>query len=238
MVGGRCVASVLGVLAVSSVSVLGGAAMAADMKPLLKAPPSYAYGTYNWTGWYAGASIGAAHGIWTVDFFRNNNHGHAEEGADGVAFAGYGGYNYQFMGNWVVGAEADLGFTTAKQRNNIFDNDTSLAKYGLTGSVRARFGYAIDRLLFYSTIGLGFVDVSNEIQKGRNAGEQVVWDNQFRTGLAVGGGIEYAFTNRWVGRVEYLFTDLGHVTLFNADGNRAEFKNELHLFRVGASYRF
>jgi outer membrane immunogenic protein len=77
--------------------------------------------------------------------------------------------------------------------------------------------------------------LSNEIQKGRNAGEQVVWDGQLRTGLAVGGGIEYAFTNRWIGRVEYLFTDLGDVTLFNADGNRAVFKNELHLLRVGAS---
>jgi outer membrane immunogenic protein len=71
-----------------------------------------------------------------------------------------------------------------------------------------------------------FGGLSNEIQKGRNAGEQVVWDDQLRTGLAVGGGIEY------------LFTDLGDVTLFNADGNRAVFKNELHLLRVGASYRF
>ena len=39
MVGGRCVASFLGVVAVSGVSVFGGAAVAADMKPLVKAPP-------------------------------------------------------------------------------------------------------------------------------------------------------------------------------------------------------
>jgi len=38
--------------------------------------------------------------------------------------------------------------------------------------------------------------------------------------------LAYAFTNCIVGRV----------TLFKQ--KRAEFKNELHLFRVGASYRF
>jgi len=38
--------------------------------------------------------------------------------------------------------------------------------------------------------------------------------------------LAYAFTIRIVGRG----------TLFNQ--KRAEFKNELHLFRVGASYRF
>jgi hypothetical protein len=32
---------------------------------------------------------------------------------------------------------------------------------------------------------------------------------------------------------EYLFSNLENVTMFNADGNRAEFKNELHLLRVG-----
>src|SRR5215470_5579592 len=115
MVGGRCVAPFLWGLAFSGVSVLGGAAAAADMSPLVKAPPSYARGAYNWTGWYAGASIGGAHGMWTVDFFRNNNHGHAEEGADGVAAGGWVGYNYQFRYNFVVGVEGDIGFTSAKQ---------------------------------------------------------------------------------------------------------------------------
>ena len=59
------------------------------------------------------ATRSGAHGLWTVDFFRNNNHGHAEEGADGVALGAFGGYNYQFYNNLVIGAEDDVGFTTA-----------------------------------------------------------------------------------------------------------------------------
>lgn len=193
---------------------------------------------YNWTGLYFGGYVGGAHGLWTVDFYRNNNHGHAEEGADGFAGGGWVGYNYHLPSNIVVGLEADLGATTAEQRNNIFDNDTSLASYGLIGSVRARAGYAIDRMLFYATAGIAFANITNEIQKGRNAGEQVVWDDQMTTGYTLGAGLEYAFTDRWVGRAEYLYADYGMVSLVNRDGNRADFNNELHLLRAGLSYRF
>ncbi|MFO1184487.1 MAG: outer membrane beta-barrel protein [Bauldia sp.] len=220
----------------SGVSLLAVAANAQTVRR--PAAPSYAPPAYDWSGRYVGGFVGAAHGMWTVDFFRNNNHGHAEEGADGLAFGAFVGYNLQFANGWVAGVEADIGHTSAKQSNNIFDNDTSLAEYGMIGSARARLGYAYDRLLLYGTLGIGFANVSNNIQKGNNAGEEVVWENQWRSGLAVGAGAEYAFTSRIAGRVEYLFNDLGDVTLYNRDGNRAEFQNELHLFRLAAAYRF
>lgn len=220
------------------VSFLAVAANAQNVRPIRPPAQSGALAPYDWSGRYVGGFVGAAHGLWTVDFFRNNNHGHAEEGADGLAFGAFVGYNFQLTNNWVVGVEADIGHTSAKQTNNIFDNDTSLAEYGLIGSARGRLGYAYDRLLVYGTVGLGFVNVSNNIQKGNNAGEQVVWENQWRSGLALGAGAEYAFTGRIFGRVEYLFNDLGSVTLYNQDGNRADFDNVLHLFRLAAAYRF
>ncbi|MGJ5181623.1 outer membrane protein [Bradyrhizobium oligotrophicum] len=225
------------VVAACGVLLAGTAAQAGDFRgqrPVAVYDAPY----YNWTGFYAGAFAGGAHGLWTVDFYRNNNHGHAEEGADGVAFGLYGGYNYQFANRFVVGAEVDLGKSTASQSNDIFDNDSSYAKYGMFGSVRARVGYAFDRLLVFGTLGVGIANLTNNIQKGRNAGEQVVWEDQVKAGLTTGVGVEYAFTNNWVGRGEYVYTDYGNVTLFNRDGNRADFKNELHLLRVGASYRF
>ena len=43
-------------------------------------------------------------------------------------------------------------------------------------------------------------------------------------------------TTGWRG--EYVYTDYGSVTLYNRDRNRADFRNEMHLLRVGASYRF
>ena len=227
---------------------IAGAVSAADLKgaprgsvkddlPPVYAAPAYA-STYNWTGLYTGAFIGGAHGLWTVDFYRNNNHGHAELGADGFAGGGWVGYNYQLPNNFVIGLEADLGATNAKQTNETFDNDTTLSSYGLIGSLRARAGYAFDRLLVFATAGFAFANISNEIQKGRNAGEEVVWDDQTATGYALGAGLEYAMTNNWILRGEYLYSNYGTVNLVNRDGNKAEFTNELHLIRTGLSYKF
>jgi outer membrane immunogenic protein len=213
---------------------------AADMRLAPAAPVAAAYGSpaYDWSGFYAGVFAGGSHGVWSSDLYRNNNHGHSEQGADGAAFGVFGGYNYQFANRFVIGAEADFGKSSAQVSNEIYDNDSSLAKYGAFGSVRGRVGYAFDRALLFATAGVGFANISNDIQKGRNAGEQVVWDDQVRAGLAVGGGIEYAFTDHLFGRGEYTYTDYGNVTLYNRDGNRADFKNEMHTVRAGLGYKF
>lgn len=221
---------------VTSGICLATAAGARDAR--LRPAPVAPEPAYDWSGAYVGGYVGGAHGLWTVDFYRNNNHGHAEEGADGFAAGAWVGYNYMLNRNWLVGVEAEFGNTSADQSNNIFDNDTSYASYGPYGSIRARIGYAFDRLLIFATTGLALANITNDIQKGRNAGEEVVYDDQLRTGFALGGGIEYAFTPQWVGRAEYLYSNYGSVTLVNRDGNRADFENELHLLRVGASYRF
>jgi hypothetical protein len=54
--------------------------------------------------------VGGAHGVWTV---RNNNHGHAEEGFDGVEGGGWVGHNYLMSPDFVVGVETDLGANSA-----------------------------------------------------------------------------------------------------------------------------
>lgn len=195
-------------------------------------------GAYNWSGLYTGAFVGSAHSIWTIDFYRNNNHGHAELPSDGFAGGFWVGYNWQVSQNVVFGIEADIGWTGADQHNETFDNDKTDSEIGPFGSIRGRAGYAIDRVLFFATAGVAWANISQNIQKGRNAGEQVVWEDQTPTGYVVGAGIEYAFDNRWIGRAEYLYSNYGTVTLYNRDGNRAEFENDLSLVRVGLSHRF
>ena len=202
------------------------------------APDYYEAPAYNWSGLYFGGFVGGAHGVWTVDFFRNNNHGHAEEGQDGFEGGGYAGYNVQMSRNWVIGIEGDLGASNAEEKNDVFDNDTSLARIDTFGSIRGRLGYVYDRMMVFGTAGVAFGSITNDIQKGRNAGEQIVLENDWQAGLAVGAGLEYAFTNNWIGRAEYQYANFGTTTLLNRDGNRAEMENELHQLRIGMAYKF
>jgi len=215
------------------------AASAADMAAMpYKAPPAAPVPYYDWTGFYAGAFAGGNEGIWTSDFNRPNGHGHTQQTATGFAAGVYGGYNYMFANRIVLGAEMDIGASTATQDRRIYDNDTSFTKYGAFGSVRGRLGYAFDRLLVFGTAGVALGQLTNNIQKGQTNGEAVVWEDQARFGFTAGGGLEYAITDRWVGRLEYVWTDYGKVTRYDPAGDRAIFKNETHLVRLGASYRF
>lgn len=218
----------------------GNAADLGRGRPPKDAPPVEAYSEpyYNWAGLYGGFFLGGANENWTVDFYRNNNHGHADLGSTGLAYGGWIGYNIMIAPRVVAGVEADLGWATASQSNNIFDNDTSYSKIGTFGSLRGRLGYAIDRFLVYGTAGLAFASVTNDIQKGRNAGEQIVYDDQWETGYAIGGGVEYALSQSVVARAEYIYSNYGTVSLYNRDGNLAEMTNDMHLMRVGLSYRF
>lgn len=215
------------------------AAKAADWRIPDRGTPSP---HYNWTGFYAGVFGAAAHAEWTVDYYRNGYHGHAEGSANGFAFGGYGGYNYQFANRLVIGGELDLGMSTGSLEDQIFGNDVLMGSFGAFGSARMRAGYAFDRLLLFGTIGVGVASISNgyryTYQKGCNTLQEAIWNDEIRAGLTTGAGVEYAFTGHLVGRGEYVYTDYGSVTLSNRDRNRAEFRNEMHLVRVGASYRF
>ncbi len=193
---------------------------------------------HNWGGFYAGGFLGGAHALWTDDFYRNNNHGHAELPIDGFEGGAWVGYNMYLSPKWIAGAEADLGLSNASETTEVFDNDLTYASVNHFGSLRGRLGYVMDNVMLYGTAGLAFANLTEDLQKGRNAGEQLVRDNMYHWGYTLGGGAEYAFTDRWVGRLEYLYSKYNQDSFRNADGQLAEFNNQLHQVRVGVSYKF
>ncbi len=213
---------------------------AADLYRPPAEPDGYvpASGPYNWSGLYTGAFVGGAHSTWSIDFLRNSNHGSAELSSDGFAAGGYVGYNWHMYPRLVLGVEGDLGLSNASQNNQIFDNDHTSSEIGVFGSLRARAGYTFGRMMMFGTVGLAFAEIDQNIQKGRNAGEQLVSEGETHVGVVVGGGIEYAFDNHWLGRMEYLYSNYGTDTLTNRDGNSAEFSNDMSLLRVGLAYKF
>jgi outer membrane immunogenic protein len=70
------------------------------------------------------------------------------------------------------------------------------------GTLRARFGYAWDRVLVYGTAGGAGANVQTSLN-----GLPVQTNPEF--GWTVGAGMEWAFADNWTAKVEYLFVDLG-----------------------------
>ena len=112
-------------------------------------------------------------------------------------------------------------------------------KFAPTGVYYAKMRRYLPRMPISEVPATGsqeaYADITNEIQKGRNAGEQAVSDNQWETGLALGAGIEYALNSNWIGRVEYQYVNFGTETLFNAEREPGRLRE--HSAQLGASAR-
>ncbi|GLS45304.1 outer membrane protein [Methylobacterium brachythecii] len=126
--------------------------------------------------------------------------------SDGFVGGGQIGYNYQFTpGNGVVvGVEADAQYADFGRNRNRFSafpnggvaggvipgtlvyNPSGISGLDYFGTVRGRIGYAFDRVLFYGTGGFAY-----GAGGGRQFGSGTSTDD-FKTGYAAGGGIEYA----------------------------------------------
>jgi outer membrane immunogenic protein len=192
-----------------------GAAVAADLP--VKAPPAMApvAAAYNWTGCYIGVEGG---GNWGRGQHVQNEPGTAAFGLaqtggidlNGAMAGGTVGCNYQFGGNWVIGAEADWSWTNKSGSAASIPPFTAGETFGISeswfGTARGRLGFTWDRVLIYGTGGAAFtkqnISACDLVAGCVNASSNI-------TGWTAGGGIEYAFLNNWSVKVEYLHADFG-----------------------------
>src|SRR5436309_4191827 len=112
-------------------------ALAADMpaRTYTKAPAYTApQVVYNWTGFYIGGHVGGAFGG------DNSLLGNSGRFLGGVQ----GGFDYQFAGNWVLGAEAQYSWLANNNTNGVlFPGGTLVTSNNdQLGSVTGRLGYA------------------------------------------------------------------------------------------------
>jgi outer membrane immunogenic protein len=192
-----------------SLGVLGlmSPALGADLSPYMKAP-AIATPLYDWSGFYVGVFGGGGYGNHNLNNalgpagFANFTANYSSQG--GIA-GGEVGYNAQ-SGNYLVGVEAD-GFWSGIRGNDNFalgSNDASDLRWG--GTLRARGGITVDRLLLFFTGGWAFGDIVHTNT------DPVLGIDQFsnhRNGLAAGGGIAYAMTDNLIGKIEYRYYDFG-----------------------------
>jgi len=196
--------------------IAGLAAVAFYCAPALaarvKAPPAPAPAPmFNWTGFYIGADVGGFRGDAHV-LVNDDPCCTAKLNPKGFLYGGHAGYRWQNQSPVVLGIEGDIwgidGSTNEVANTDHPIGDTLRATAG--GSLRLQAGYALDRLLFYGTGGLAIIHVKGctiEFFPGPCEAGDTFSGN--RTGWTAGGGIDYAVTQNWTARIEYLYADYG-----------------------------
>jgi outer membrane immunogenic protein len=215
-------------LVLVSVAALTGTAAAADLSR--PAPQTYYKApvvapAYNWSGFYLGLNGGGAFGRSTWDTTGGFD-------ISGGLVGATVGYNYQF-GQAVAGIDADIdwadisGSSTTNCVTGCKTSDTWLS------TVRGRLGYAADRFMPFITGGLAAGDIKASTPAFAGASTD-------RAGWTIGGGLEFAITNNWSAKAEYLYVDLGKFNCGLSCGVTAtdNVSFTTNLVRAGVNYRF
>jgi outer membrane immunogenic protein len=174
--------------------------------------------TQNWSGAYIGAygavpvhsDMNARPGPLTSPFISGSYKSTVTGGGGGVL----AGYNLQ-EGNIVFGGEADLGLYQMKARESQIAGATtfdSKMRADYLATLRGRIGYGIGPVLLYATAGGAATRLKGSVSTTLGGLPQFSYDST-RTvyGYAVGGGIEYAVSNGFNVRAEYLYTAFNRV---------------------------
>ncbi|MEP6838700.1 MAG: outer membrane beta-barrel protein [Bradyrhizobium sp.] len=232
------------VSAIVSVVVGVSAAAAADLPaPIYTKAPVIVDPAYNWSGFYAGAHAGYVWGRSRV--FDNGVL--TESGAPKDGFVGglLAGYNQQ-MGPFVLGLEGDFGWANAKGHGTIADPPPAPAPlptgpntYRLMwdSHLVGKAGFTSDRWLLFATGGIAIAGFS--FQEGVPPGEPAA--NRIPAtyvGFSVGGGVEYAFTQNLLGRLQYIYDDFGGKSFTAADGGTYRVNLTSQTLRGGLSWKF
>lgn len=228
-------------------------ANAADLgQRVFKAPaPPPPAPVFNWTGCHIGADVG---GGWVSD--KDSETVSATGAASafspypsntarpvGVTAGGYLGCDYQFNGGMVVGVEGDADWANIRGNGANFigagtPSDYYQSSINLEESARGRIGYAFDRSLYYVTGGAAWAHITEQDNMPSTGVSSV--DSTTRLGWTVGGGIEYAFLDCLIGRVEYRYSDFGTFSYSPQvfAGFTENHRVTENAVRVGLSYKF
>jgi outer membrane immunogenic protein len=200
---------------------------------------------FSWTGFYLGANVGYAWGesdISSADGGFDETLGGITYDTNGVLAGVQVGYNWQ-RDSLVFGVEGDLGYLGAKGDKSVVDSPDNFAdtEFGAYGVLAARLGIASDRTLFYVKGGWALANVetaAGDLDGGEiDEGDATKLDDTL-SGYAIGGGVEYAFSQNWTVKAEYLYLNFGNEKSGNLDGETFEHEIDLHTAKLGVNYKF
>ena len=240
-----------GLGAIAALSLTVGHAGAADLPPAPpppRAPAAYvpvAPPVYNWGGVYVGINggWGWGNGKWTANTQNGTFSNNAND--NGGVVGGTLGANFQ-TGAFVFGVEGDWDYSSINTGTTsticVVSGNCQNGNNWLS-TLRGRFGYAADRVLFYGTAGGAFGNMQTTLNGTTTTRTHAGW--------TAGVGAEWAFANNWTAKVEYLYVNLGNGSVagacpaapvltncpagtpFNVSAGLTE-----NLLRVGVNYKF
>jgi outer membrane immunogenic protein len=230
--------------------ILASGAQAADLSrpPVYKAPvaPPPAW---TWTGFYVGGTLG---GVSSHNSIANDpatsflwlTPSPVSVSGSGVIGGLEAGYNWQ-ISQVVLGIEGDVSWSSLKATVTGVTNpsaltDTFSSRLNALGTIRGRLGWAFDRALVYATGGVAFASLKDQLADPVTVLGFTSSPGSSETGWTAGGGIEYAFTDHWTAKAEYLHVGFSQRTATDniAAGYVFDYKDKLDIGRVGINYKF
>jgi outer membrane immunogenic protein len=155
----------------------------------------------------------------------------------GGIVGGHAGYNFQHQ-HFIFGVEADASWVDGDDSGTTVNGAAWSTDLEWLVTIRGRVGVALSPTLIYVTGGFAAGEVSNSLPG--DFGVTFPADNDTRTGVVFGGGIEHMLSPRVLVRGEILHVDLGDNSVVSFAGPlyNARFENDVTLGRVGVSLKW
>ncbi|QWG20464.1 outer membrane beta-barrel protein [Bradyrhizobium sediminis] len=234
----------------TAVIVIAGtnAASAADLPaPVYTKAPVMVNPAYDWSGFYVGAHVGHLWGRSRV--FDNGvltESGAPTNGAVGGVLAGY---NWQ-SGPLVLGIEGDFGWSDAQGHGTappppppplppppVIQHAPNTYNLRWDSHFVGKAGFASDRWLIFATGGLAIagLDFQEGVAPGAPPANGI---SETYVGLSVGAGVEYAFNQNLLGRLQYIYDDFGSRDYVASDGGTYRLRLTSQTLRGALSWKF
>jgi outer membrane immunogenic protein len=248
-----------------AVALLGAIAPAAAQNRAAAAQDSGP--SAKWEGFYAGGSAGyrKSDSEWTTTRlegpplgpFTPNDNRHQSLDKSGLSYGLFGGYNWAFASDWLVGIEGRVGDANTKRKTSgtpgyapsPSDSLSIDSKWDASAALRIGYLPAPDILLY----GAGGVSHQKAVLKYDCLGNFPVssWcvaqrddkETIKRNHWTIGGGAEMMFVGNWILRLDYRYAPYSdkNVKLVKSAPVDSVFGNldmTTHTVSVGAAYKF
>ncbi|MCA0031646.1 outer membrane protein [Mesorhizobium sp. B263B2A] len=187
---------------------------------------------FDWTGYYAGMQAG--YGLGQSDISGTGGGPFSvSPDIDGGFVGGHVAGLWQFD-QAVIGAEADLNYSSVDGTADLGAGNTFGTDVKWFGSVNAKAGYAMDRVLVYGIGGVAFAGIETSQAAGAAFSE-----TRTNVGWTVGAGVDYALTDKFVVGAQYRYYDFGSEHFDGSNGfTDRDQDTKLNTVGVNLSYKF